>query len=98
WLLNNAGILFRVRDGRASQAPGGASPVIKATLARGKNGKLWITSNGKIATLDRGNVVPVLFPDHQSNDLYERVFAAEDGGVWVIGNGRLREWREREWG
>ncbi|MEO6183546.1 MAG: two-component regulator propeller domain-containing protein, partial [Verrucomicrobiota bacterium] len=62
WLLNDSGILFRVRDGQVTRTPGGASSVAKASLTRAKDGRLWMASNGKVATLDRGNVVPVVFP------------------------------------
>lgn len=97
WLLNVGGFLFRLRDGKIVTTPGGASPVRRATLARAKGGRLWISSNGRVAMLDSGNIVPVSFREDQPNAFYERVFPAQDGGIWVLGNGRFREWRDGEW-
>ncbi|MBI3853642.1 MAG: ATP-binding protein [Verrucomicrobia bacterium] len=97
WLMNDTGTLLRLRDGKTARTPGGASAMMIATLARTKDGRLWMASSGKVATLDQGNVVPVVFPGDQPNAIYERVFAAEEGGVWVLGNGRLRKWREGGW-
>jgi len=86
WLLNVTGVLFRLRDGKIVHSPGGASPVRRATLARTKGGRLWISSSGQVAMLDGGNVVPVSFREDQPDAFYERVFAAQDGGIWVLAN------------
>ena len=69
----------------------------KATLARSREGKIWMTSNGRVAVLEKGKVVPVVFPGDKDSDFHERVFAAADGGIWVLGNGRVRKWRNGKW-
>ncbi|HWI56368.1 MAG TPA: two-component regulator propeller domain-containing protein, partial [Bacillota bacterium] len=97
WLLNTSGVLFRVRDGHAVLCPGGASPGRKAALTRASDGKLWIVSNGQVAALDHGKVVPYSFPEATASDYYERVLPARDGGLWVLGNQRLRKWSEDRW-
>jgi ligand-binding sensor domain-containing protein/signal transduction histidine kinase len=97
WLLNHSGFLFRLCDGMTATTPGGASALRKATLARARDGTLWMASNGQLAILERGRVVPVVFPGDQSNESYERIFAAEGGGVWVLGNGQLRKWCQGAW-
>jgi ligand-binding sensor domain-containing protein/signal transduction histidine kinase len=97
WLLNDTGLLYRVRDGKTAEVPGGASSLRKATLARARDGKIWMSSNGQLATLEQGTVAPVRFPVEGPSNFYERVFTADDGGVWILGNGRLRKWREDRW-
>lgn len=97
WLLNVDGVLFRVRDGKCVLAPGGASAARKVALARAANGRLWIVANGAVATLTRGTVSPFQFPGSTASDFYERVLPARDGGLWVVGNERLRKWREGRW-
>ena len=97
WLLNEAGFLFRLRDEKSAQIPGGASHVRKPTVSKAKDGRLWVASGGQVATLNQGAVVPFVFPEDQPAPFYERVFAAQDGGVWILGNGRLRKWSNGGW-
>src|ERR1019366_8901929 len=61
WLLNDTGLLFRPRDGHVVEVPGGGSGSRKASLSRERDGKLWITANGNVATLDEGELVPFRF-------------------------------------
>lgn len=97
WLVNSVGILFRLRDGLAVECPGGASASRKAALGREKGGRLWIVSNGRVATLEDGKVAEVHFPGSSASDFYERVAGAQDGGLWVLGNGRVRKWAGDHW-
>lgn len=97
WLLNDSGVLHCVGDGRTATTPGGGARLTVATLARTQDGKLWMASNGRVAVLDSGKVTPVSFPGEKPTEYHERVFAAADGGVWVLGGGRLRKWRDGSW-
>ncbi len=97
WLLNDSGLLLRVTDGKTTSTPGGASALRKATMARARHGKLWVTSNGQVSRLEQGRVVPVEFPENQGTNFFERVFPSADGGLWVLGDGRVRKWREGAW-
>jgi len=97
WLLNDNGLLFRPRDGQVLEVPGGRSGSRKASLSREPDGKLWIAANGNVTTLDQGQLVPFRFEGTQGTNFFERVVPARDGGLWVMGNGRLRKWREGRW-
>ena len=97
WLLNNNGLLFRLRDGHLVTAPGGASPGQPASLTRETSGRLWIVSNGMAAGLEAGTLVPAQFDAANPPPFYEKVLPARDGGLWVLGNGRIREWRDNRW-
>ncbi len=97
WLLNDAGLLFRMRDGHTLESPGGASASRKAALSRERNGKVWLVANGKAATLVRGELAPFEFDDAGGTNFLQRVVPAQDGGLWVMGNGRLRKWQEGRW-
>src|SRR5262249_40213491 len=33
----------------------------------------------------------------ETNGFYERVTATQDGGLWVLGNGRIRKWSGGRW-
>src|SRR5208283_3843643 len=97
WLLNDTGFLSRLRDGHVAGVPGGGSGSRKAQLSSERGGKLWITANGNVATLEHGEVVPFRFDDTGGTNFFERVIPARDGGFWVMANGRIRQWREGRW-
>jgi signal transduction histidine kinase len=97
WLLNDTGFLFRQRDGHVVEVPGGGAGSRKASLSRERGGKLWITANGNVTTLERGELVPFRFDATNATTFFARVALARAGGVWVMANGRLKKWREGRW-
>ncbi|HEY5481074.1 MAG TPA: two-component regulator propeller domain-containing protein, partial [Verrucomicrobiae bacterium] len=97
WLLNDTGFLFRQRDGHVVEVPGGGAGSRKASLSRERGGKLWITANGNVATLDRGELASFRFDGTNGARFFARVVPARDGGLWVMADGRLRKWREGRW-
>ena len=97
WLLNDTGLLFRQRDGQVVEVPGGSAGNRKASLSRERGGKLWVTANGNVAILDQGQLVPFRFDITNGMTFFERVVPAQDGGWWVMANGRLKKWREGRW-
>jgi signal transduction histidine kinase/ligand-binding sensor domain-containing protein len=97
WLMNDAGVFFRLRDGCAVECPGGASASRKVAISREKDGRLWMVANGMVATLEDGKLGNFQFPDSGSNNFCDRVASAQDGGLWVLGNGRARKWSGGRW-
>jgi signal transduction histidine kinase/ligand-binding sensor domain-containing protein len=97
WVLNDSGVLLRVRDGKTARVPGGASPTRKAAIARSPNGKIWIVCGGQVATLERGQITTSPVGGNGSGAYYERVLPSRDGGLWLLGNQRLRKWRDGRW-
>lgn len=97
WALSDLGILIRMRDGHTVEPPGGASPSRKVFLSRERSGKLWITANGRVTILEHGLLAPFEFDGPQGTNYVERVVPARDGGLWVMGNARLRKWRDDRW-
>lgn len=97
WLLSDLGLLVRMRDGHRLEPPGGATPSRKVFVSREANGRLWVTANGMVRILERGQLTPFGFGGSETNTFFERVVAAKDGGLWVMGNGRLRKWRDGHW-
>jgi ligand-binding sensor domain-containing protein len=95
--LSDLGILIRIKDGHAVEPPGGASPSRKVFLSRDRGGKLWITANGRVTTLEHGEPATFEFDSAQGTSFFERVVPAHDGGLWVMENGRLKKWREGRW-
>jgi signal transduction histidine kinase/ligand-binding sensor domain-containing protein len=97
WVLSDTGLLIRMKDGHTIQPPGGASPSRKVYLSRERGGKLWITANGRVTSVERGEPTPFGFDGAQEANYFERVLPARDGGLWVMGNGQVRKWREGRW-
>ena len=96
WLLNDSGQLLRVRDGKTLAVPGGASPSRKAILARDRSGKPWVVCGGQVLTLEKGDLVTCHLQEGDGQ-YYERVLPSHDGGLWVLGNRRLRKWEHGRW-
>jgi signal transduction histidine kinase len=97
WLLNDTGVLFRLRDGKTATVPGGASPTRKVALARSAQGTPWVVCGGQVSTLQQGQLVPCHLESTGPSDYFERVVPSRDGGLWMLGNQRLRKWREGGW-
>jgi signal transduction histidine kinase/ligand-binding sensor domain-containing protein len=98
WILNEKGVLFRVRDGKRLESPGGLSTTRRGALSREANGRLWMVANGLVSRMEHGELKDFRFPDAAPSDFYERVAPARDGGLWVVGNGRIRKWTGNQWG
>jgi ligand-binding sensor domain-containing protein/signal transduction histidine kinase len=97
WLVNASGKLFRLRDGKAAEPPGGGSATRKAVLTRTRTGQLWITANGQVATLERNGPVGFRFNGTEPGDFYEAILPARAAGVWAVINGSLKRLREGRW-
>jgi len=97
WLLSDAGVLFCARTGQVARSPDTSLRPTTTTLVRSRHGKIWVAANGRMATLEGSQLVPVRFPGDSPEEIYERVFAAADGGVWVLSSGLLRKWLDGRW-
>lgn len=97
WLLSDAGVLISARTGQRAKSPDDFARPTTTTLARTSRGKIWLAANGRMATLEGNNLVPARFPRDSAKEIYERVFPAADGGIWVLSGGVLRKWLEEHW-
>jgi signal transduction histidine kinase/ligand-binding sensor domain-containing protein len=97
WLVNDRGVLLRLRDGRIAEAPGGGATGKKAMIAREVTGRMWIAANGQVATLIDGKVVPFAFNDSADGDFYAAVLPSRDGALWVVRNGGVWKYRRGHW-
>ena len=94
WMLNEEGILVRVRDGATCALPN-ANGV--ASLARDSAGKLWVASNGQLAPLQNGKLLPLTGTSGFTDEYVRGICASHDGGLWVATPGRVRKWRAGVW-
>src|SRR5258708_16722455 len=54
-------------------------------------------SNGELGFMEGSKRERAQFPESSPEDFYERVAGALDGGLWVVGNGRIRKWSAGKW-
>lgn len=100
WLLNKTGWLFRVRDHYSVPVPKDGAPAGErvTSLAREKNGKLWAVQEGMLSVFENGRITPWSIGNEPKTNYLQRACACSDGGLWVVGNGRIRQWTEKKWG
>ena len=92
WLLNEAGELARARDGKVLSPPSGAISKV-VSLARGRDGTIWVGREGVISSLKDGK----LSVETSTNNYVQGFCAARDGGFWVACNGNIRKWKDGQW-
>ena len=96
WLVNDQGLLARVRDGRVlSPERGSLTQVVN--LARSPQGAIWVARDGRVSALDHGLLKPMMFDFAVTNTDVQGIGASRDGGVWVFHRGRFLKWRAGEW-
>ena len=97
WLLNEAGLLARARDGLVlSPETGRATNLL--SFARDNGGNIWVARDGRLSELDQGRLHTV-YPDWPfTNSTYvQGICASGDGGLWVGNNRRIRKWKDDKW-
>jgi signal transduction histidine kinase/ligand-binding sensor domain-containing protein len=91
WMLNEEGTLVRARDGITRTLPNTDGV---AEMAQDGLGRLWVTSGGRLATLEEGRL-KILSPTNDSSGIggyTQGICASRDGGLWVVSDGRVRKW------
>ena len=86
WLLNEEGTLLRVRDSATYALPNNVGVV---GMVRDHGGKLWVTSGGKLAALEHGQLNtnnPALYGNYVLG-----ICASRDGGLWVVSDGAVKK-------
>jgi signal transduction histidine kinase/ligand-binding sensor domain-containing protein len=97
WALRDGGDLDALEDGThlPSLVPNRQPDTIAWT--RSREGRIWITENGKAAQLANGSLIPIRTDVSEPFPFALCVAAAADGGVWIIGDNRIRKFRDGRW-
>ena len=96
WLLNEVGLLARVRDGLVLSPPAGAA-VKLLSLARSTNGTIWVARDGRMSVLEHGQLRVFQDDGSVTNTYVQGICASRDGGLWVSSNGHLHKWKDNKW-
>ena len=96
WFLNEAGQLVRVGDGLVLTPPAGRAKQL-LSIARDRSGKIWVARDGKLSTLERGELRAVQFGTNDVSDYVQGICASRGGGLWVASGQRIRKWDGEKW-
>ena len=96
WLMNETGELARVRDGLVLLPPAGAVSNV-VSLTRSSDGKIWVSREGQVSTLEHGQLRAVDFDGAGTTSYVQGIGASRDGGLWVASDRRIRKWRDGQW-
>jgi signal transduction histidine kinase/ligand-binding sensor domain-containing protein len=94
WLLNDTGLLSRLRDGLVlTPQAGSLSGLVQ--MARSEHGTIWVARNGSVSQLVGSRLV--VLDMGRTNKYVQGIGASRDGGLWVVSDGQLRKWTGRKW-
>ncbi|MDB6112051.1 MAG: hypothetical protein JWR69_3801, partial [Pedosphaera sp.] len=93
WTINYYGRLFSEREGKSFISPVRAGREDSVpSLVKDKDGKLWVVHGDLTGSLEKGILVPMQQPGEPDPDGVQRVCASRNGGLWIVGDTKLRRW------
>ncbi|HEY1787747.1 MAG TPA: two-component regulator propeller domain-containing protein, partial [Verrucomicrobiae bacterium] len=90
WLLNDAGTLVDVK-GRVVATPNAQGSAGATALVSDSKGTIWADAGGNAYILQDGSLKPL---PSRSGDYVKCVCTGADGGLWIIGQNYLSEWKD----
>ncbi|HEV2453402.1 MAG TPA: two-component regulator propeller domain-containing protein [Verrucomicrobiae bacterium] len=90
WLLNDAGILADV-NGRVLATANAQGSTGATALVSNSDGTIWVDWGGNAYVLE-GSTLKQL--PSRSGDYVKGICAGADGGLWIIGQNYLSEWKD----
>ena len=98
WAMRHGGATENLTTGVT--IPSLIAPDLPAVMAwsRNSSGDIWLAENGRAASLSSGQINPPTFPPPYRDNYALNIAAANDGGAWIICDGRIRKWADGHWG
>jgi len=96
WLLNEDGLLARLRDGFTLLPEGGIANKL-VDMTRSPTGAIWVARDGRVSRLSHGQLTPLDFPEASTNTFVMGIGAGRTGGLWIIADGMLRKRDGKSW-
>jgi len=99
WIINIHGEAVRARDSLVLKPPPEMTedPSVTPQLVADGERRLLMVRNGYVAEITPQGFVKLDFHDPENRPYYSRVAAARQGGLWVLGMGRMRRWTNGRW-
>jgi signal transduction histidine kinase/ligand-binding sensor domain-containing protein len=96
WLMNEEGLLARLRDGLVLSPEQG--PLARVVgMARSRDGSIWVARDGQVSHLEGERLTVLRFNAQTTNSYVQGIGVSRDGGLWVASDGQLREWKDQRW-
>jgi signal transduction histidine kinase/ligand-binding sensor domain-containing protein len=96
WLINDQGILGRVKDGAVlNPTPGRREKLVG--FAGANDGSVWVTRDGYGSVLRRGALSPQALDGPPEDSYVQGICPSRDGNLWVASQTRLRKWAGTNW-
>ena len=90
WLLSREGTLLSL-EGAKLVAPNLGPMENVPSLAKDKNGALWVVRGRLLGSLRNGRLVPWLSGAQPDTGNVQRACGCRDGGLWLAGNGAVKK-------
>ena len=90
WMLNREGSLLSLQGAKLvapNVGPGENVP----SLAKDKNGELWLVRGSLLGSLKKGRLAPWVPRVQPDTSDVQRACASRDGGLWLMGSGRVKK-------
>jgi len=87
WMLNKEGELLSMGGAKLVAQKVGPEESVPS-LAKDKNGELWVVRGSLRGMLRNGRLVPWLPRVQPDTNDVQRACASRDGGLWLVGSGR----------
>lgn len=96
WALHDGGALQAASDGRVlpKRNPYAAGPL---EFVRDTAGELYVNRDGRVSLLRKGKLESIDFGPAKSSGYVEGFAASADGGLWIVRDSRLKEWKHGRW-
>lgn len=96
WLINDQGVLGRVKDGAvASPQPGRREKLVG--FAEAGDGSVWVTRDGYASVLRAGGLRAQQLDGPLEDSYVQGICPSRDGKLWVASQNRLRKWNGAGW-
>ena len=96
WLINDQGVLGRVKDGAvASPEPGRREKLVG--YAGAFDGSVWVTRDGYASILRRGVLTSQQLDGPPDQSYVQGICPSRDGNLWVASKNLLRKWNGASW-
>ncbi len=99
WLLSAEGQLFRLQEGQFSMPATncGLRGTMTQSIAVDASGQLWVGTDKELAIWKNGEFTTVWDRICETGFGVEGLAVSRAGGVWVVGNGRVRRFDDGKW-
>lgn len=97
WLVHPDSSLESTASGRGFTPPGHLRPPDTFKVVRTVQDDIWITSDGSLSRFVSSHFEPAHLGDARMSAFVMGIGAASDGGLWVVEDGRIREFKEGKW-